>query len=109
TPNEPVVTRALDYLLQFADAEGGLASAPHANYTTAIALLAFKAAQEKGDRRFEDLIAGGQDFLKRMQWDQSEGKGPDDAFYGGAGYGGRNNRPDLSNTSFMIEALRESG
>jgi squalene-hopene/tetraprenyl-beta-curcumene cyclase len=44
-----------------------------------------------------------------MQWDQSEGKGPDDPFYGGAGYGGRNNRPDLSNTSYMIEALRETG
>jgi squalene-hopene/tetraprenyl-beta-curcumene cyclase len=109
TPDEPVVTRALEYLLQFADAEGGLAEAPHANYTTAIALLAFQAAQAKGERRYDDLIASGQAFLKRMQWDQSEGKGPDDPFYGGAGYGGRNNRPDLSNTSYMIEALRETG
>ena len=44
-----------------------------------------------------------------MQWDESEGKSRDDAFYGGAGYGGRSNRPDLSNTSFMLEAFRDTG
>ena len=37
-----------------------------------------------------------------------EGKGPDDPFYGGAGYGG-SKRPDLSNTSFFLEALRDTG
>jgi squalene-hopene/tetraprenyl-beta-curcumene cyclase len=44
-----------------------------------------------------------------MQWDETEGKTRDDAFYGGAGYGGRNSRPDLSNTSYFIEALRDTG
>ena len=44
-----------------------------------------------------------------MQWDESEGKSRGDAFYGGAGYGGSNSRPDLSNTAFFIEALRETG
>ena len=55
------------------------------------------------------MIKAGQDFLKTMQWDESEGKSRDDAFYGGAGYGGNNSRPDLSNTAFFIEALRDTG
>ena len=54
-------------------------------------------------------IKAGQQFLKTMQWDEGEGKTRDDAFYGGAGYGGSNSRPDLSNTAFFIEALRETG
>ena len=44
-----------------------------------------------------------------MHWDETEGKMREDAFYGGAGYGGRNSRPDLSNTAFFMEALRETG
>ena len=44
-----------------------------------------------------------------MQWDETEGKARDDAFYGGAGYGGGNSRPDLSNTAFFMEALRDTG
>ena len=27
--------------------------------------------------------------------------------YGGAGYGATNNRPDLSNTSFLVDALHD--
>jgi squalene-hopene/tetraprenyl-beta-curcumene cyclase len=44
-----------------------------------------------------------------MQWDETEEKPRGDAFYGGAGYGGKNSRPDLSNTTFFMEALRETG
>ena len=39
---------------------------------------------------------------------RARSKGQDDPFYGGAGYGGRS-RPDLSNTSFFMEALRDTG
>ena len=44
-----------------------------------------------------------------MQWDESEGKGRESNYYGGAGYGGKNSRPDLSNTSYFLETLRETG
>jgi squalene-hopene/tetraprenyl-beta-curcumene cyclase len=106
-PGEPVVTKALSYLESFIGPKGGLSEAPHANYSTTIAIVAFKEANVNG--RYEAVIKAGRDFLKAMQWDESEGKGRDDAFYGGAGYGGTNSRPDLSNTAFFIEALRESG
>jgi squalene-hopene/tetraprenyl-beta-curcumene cyclase len=104
--SEPVITRGLAYLEKFLRPEGGLEGA-HANYSTAIALMAFHEANTGG--RYDAIIKGGQDFLKTMQWDEGEGKDPSDPFYGGAGYGGRSNRPDLSNTTFMVEALRETG
>jgi squalene-hopene/tetraprenyl-beta-curcumene cyclase len=59
--------------------------------------------------RYNNLVKGGQDFLKSKQWDETEGRGREDAFFGGAGYGGSKSRPDLSNTSFTIEALRDTG
>jgi squalene-hopene/tetraprenyl-beta-curcumene cyclase len=107
TPADPAVTKALAYLERFVGPKGGLSEAPHANYTTAIAIMAFQEANKDG--RFDRRIKGGQDFLKTMQWDETEDKDHQSDFYGGAGYGGKNSRPDLSNTAFMIEALRDTG
>ena len=107
TPGDPLVTKALTYLEGFIGPKGGLSEAPHANYATSIALLAFQEANTNG--RYDRTIKASQQFLKSMQWDESEGKSRDNGFYGGAGYGGANSRPDLSNTAFFIEALRETG
>jgi squalene-hopene/tetraprenyl-beta-curcumene cyclase len=106
-PADPAVTKALAYLEGFIGPKGGLSEAPHANYSTSIAILAFQQANKNG--RYDHVIKAGQQFLKTMQWDEGEGKSRDDAFYGGAGYGGSNSRPDLSNTAFFMEALRETG
>jgi squalene-hopene/tetraprenyl-beta-curcumene cyclase len=107
TPGDPSVTKALSYLEGFITPKGGLSEVPHANYATSIALVAFKEANRNG--RYDRTIKAGQGFLKAMQWDESEDKTRDDAFYGGAGYGGNNSRPDLSNTAFFMEALRDTG
>ena len=105
---DPAIAKGLAFLQQYVDAEkGGLAKSPHANYATAIALMAFKEANADG--RHDAFIKASQSFLVAQQWDESEGKGRDSDFYGGAGYGGNNSRPDLSNTAFMLEALRDSG
>lgn len=106
-PADPAVIKALVYLESFIGPKGGLSEAPHANYSTSIALVAFREANV--NHRYDRAIKAGQDFLKTMQWDEGEGKTREDAFYGGAGYGGSNSRPDLSNTSFFVEALRETG
>ena len=107
TPSEPTISKALSYLEGFVDPAGGMPKAAHANYSTAIALMAFREANVGG--RYDAIIKGSQDFIVSKQWDEGEEKNPADPFYGGAGYGGNNSRPDLSNTSFMIEALRDSG
>ena len=106
---DPVITKGLAYLDRFVDPKGGLAGAAHANYSTAIALMAFQEANKGAGGRYDATIKAGQDFLKGKQWDEAQGKGKDSDFYGGAGYGGKNSRPDLSNTAFMMEALRDTG
>jgi squalene-hopene/tetraprenyl-beta-curcumene cyclase len=107
TPTEPAVSKGLAYLDQFIGPKGGLSEAPHSVYTTSVALMAFKEANREG--RYNALIKGSQEFLKRTQLDESEGKSREDPSFGGLGYGGENSRPDLSNTSFFVEALRDSG
>src|SRR3954469_15416086 len=39
---DPVATKAFGYLERFLSPNGGLSEVPHANYATAIALMAFK-------------------------------------------------------------------
>ncbi len=104
TPAEPLVTRGLSYLERFVGSKGGLSEAPHSVYSTSVALMAFQEANQAG--RYDNLIKGGQEFLKTTQIDD---KGRDDPAYGGLGYGGGNSRPDLSNTSFFMEALHDTG
>jgi squalene-hopene/tetraprenyl-beta-curcumene cyclase len=107
TPDDPAVVKGLTYLERFLGPKGGLSEAPHSVYSTSVALMAFQAANKGG--RFDRVIKGGQDFLKTSQWDEGEGKGKSDVQYGGLGYGGGNSRPDLSNTAFFVEALRDTG
>src|SRR3954447_23519707 len=59
TPGEPVVTKALSYLEGFLGPQGGLSEAAHANYSTAIALMAFREANRGG--RYDSIIKGGQE------------------------------------------------
>jgi squalene-hopene/tetraprenyl-beta-curcumene cyclase len=106
-PGDTAISKALAYLEGFIGPKGGLSEAPHANYSTSIALVAFQQANVNG--RYDRTIEAGQKFLTTMQWDESEGKARENAFYGGAGYGGSNSRPDLSNTAFLIESLRDTG
>ncbi|WP_206107914.1 prenyltransferase/squalene oxidase repeat-containing protein [Paludisphaera rhizosphaerae] len=106
-PTDPTVAKGLAYLETFVKPEGGLPDAAHAVYSTAVSLMAFHQANTDG--RYNALIKGSQEFLKDKQWDEKEGKTPADPFYGGSGYGGRSNRPDLSNTTFALEALHDTG
>ena len=108
TANDPVVTRALKYLEGNRHGDGGIYQngSNHKNYETCLAIIAFQQANR--DRRYDKLLADAEKFIKKEQWDEDEGKGIDDMSYGGAGYGSQS-RPDLSNTSFLIDALHAVG
>ncbi|REJ72676.1 MAG: hypothetical protein DWQ34_12325 [Planctomycetota bacterium] len=107
-PEDPTVAKALQNLEGFIQDDGGIyhKDSKHRNYETSITLLAFDAANADG--RYNETIARAADFLKGLQWDETEGIDQSDPAYGGAGYGGHE-RPDLSNTSFFLEAMITAG
>jgi squalene-hopene/tetraprenyl-beta-curcumene cyclase len=77
------------------------------NYTTSINVQALSAAGK--DDKYKTIIANATKYLKEYQWDEARGKKDDSDYYGGAGYAGDKSRPDLSNTAFFLEALKEAG
>jgi len=108
SPDDPCVSKALDFLKSQVHKDGGIyfEQGNHRNYETCISIMAFKAANADG--RYDELLKQADSYIRDQQWDEGEGKEKDDPFYGGAGYGSKS-RPDLSNTSFLIEALKVGG
>lgn len=107
-PDDPVAAKALKRLESFIQKDGGIydLKSSHRNYETSICLLAFSAANADG--RYKQTIASARDFLKQLQWDESENLKKTDINFGGAGYG-NSQRPDLSNTAFLLDALKAAG
>ncbi len=105
SPDDPAIAKSLTYLISFAHPDGGICAEGsfYQNYETCISIMALSAANKDG--RYKDRLEKAQSFARQLQWDEGEGKKSADVEYGGGGYG-RNKRPDLSNTHFLIEALR---
>ncbi len=108
SPLDPVVAKSLRYLETYVRDDGGIyrEGTFFRNYETSLSLMCFVEANSNG--QYDQLIANADAFLKQLQWDEGEKKQKDDFDYGGAGYG-KHERPDLSNTQFLIEALRAAG
>jgi squalene-hopene/tetraprenyl-beta-curcumene cyclase len=108
--DEPVA-KALKFIESLVNAKAGHIAGPEAtvqlqNYVTCINVMALTAA--KRPEKYKAIVGDGVKFLKKLQWDDGEGKNDKDDFFGGAGYDSKS-RPDLSNTQFFIDALREAG
>ena len=105
--DDPTVADALQFLRGNAREDGGMygEGTNHRNYDTALSLMALKQADLPEDR---ERLSGAVGFLAALQWDESEGVGPGDTSFGGAGYGSHS-RPDLSNTQVFVEALKQAG
>jgi squalene-hopene/tetraprenyl-beta-curcumene cyclase len=108
TPDDPLVAKSLKFLEGFVQPDGGIytPTSTHRNYETSIAMVCFAEANRDG--RYKDLLAKAEGFVKGLQWDENEGHDRSSVNFGGAGYGSKK-RPDLSNTSFLIDALRAAG
>jgi squalene-hopene/tetraprenyl-beta-curcumene cyclase len=106
--DDPAVAKSLKYLEGFVQPDGGVygKEGSYKNYETSLALMCFVEANHDG--RYNKLIKNADKFLKEIQWDEKLGQDKSSPSYGGAGYG-RNKRPDLSNTSFFLDALKASG
>jgi squalene-hopene/tetraprenyl-beta-curcumene cyclase len=112
TPDDPAVAKALKYIEGLVDAKEGHLAGPSAkigqfNYPTCTNVMALMAADPQR-KKYGTIIDNAVNLLKKIQWDESEGKTPADVIYGGAGYGG-GTRPDLSNTQFYLDALVAAG
>ena len=105
---DPQVAKGLKYLEEYVQESGGIhmPGGHIPTYETCIALVCFKEANRDG--RYDKIIKAAEKFIRGGQWDESRGKDKSDLYYGGAGYGGKT-RPDLSNTAFLIDALKASG
>jgi squalene-hopene/tetraprenyl-beta-curcumene cyclase len=105
SPKEPVVARALGYLEKQVQPDGGVYNKFLANYTTSVAVMAFKEANQGG--RYDTVLKNAAAFLKKLQHDEPESL-TGDVKYGGFGYD-KKSRPDLSNSAFAVEALLAAG
>tara|TARA_R110002072_G_scaffold302615_2_gene486867 strand:+ start:9945 stop:11084 length:1140 start_codon:yes stop_codon:yes gene_type:complete len=106
--DDPTVERGLKFLTSLVRDDGGIyhPQTQHRNYETSISVLALSAANTNG--KYDSVIRDAEKFLRGLQWDEDEEQKPEDPGYGGAGYGSHQ-RPDLSNTQFLLEALKAAG
>lgn len=106
--DDPMVKKGLDFLVGKQQPSGGIHSptSRHQNYETCIAILALSEANK--DSRYTETIKKAETFLRDLQWDEGEGVESSDGAYGGGGYDSKQ-RPDMSNTQFLIEALKKAG
>jgi hypothetical protein len=102
SPDDPTVAKGLAYLKKSIKKDGGIYDKGLANYTTSVAMMAFKEANKDG--KYNDVLKNGAAFLKTVQHPDD----PKSAASGGAGYDAKS-RPDMSNTQFFMEALAEAG
>ncbi len=106
--DDPQVAKALAYLEEYVQESGGIHT-PGSRisiYETCIAVVCFQEANRQG--RYDATIRVAERFLRAGQWDESKDMDASDPYYGGVGYGGQS-RPDLSNTAYMMDALKSCG
>jgi squalene-hopene/tetraprenyl-beta-curcumene cyclase len=108
SPDDPQVAKSLAYLEEYTQESGGIHKPGTfiANYETCIAMACFKEANRKG--KYDKILRDAEKFVRGVQWDESKKKDKSDIGYGGSGYGAKS-RPDLSNTAFMVDALKSCG
>lgn len=113
---DPAMQKALEFLLSKQAENGGIFVQVLPSYNTAIAL---SALTRYPDEKAKEAAVRALAFLRTLQWSEEAANqadmtaaaaavGREHAFYGGVGYG-RHGRPDLSNTAFFVEALRDAG
>jgi len=111
TSADPAAAKALQFIEGLVNAEkkhiaGKDPKVQLQNYVTSINVLALVAA-DRSDK-YKAIIGDASDFLKKLQWDDGEGKTEASDFFGGAGYDSKS-RPDLSNSQFFLDALKAAG
>lgn len=105
--DDPMVVRGVKALLSFAKPDGGIyANDRLKNYETCVAIVALSEANRiAGDGRYDEILKKAERYVRGMQIGANGATNEADPQFGGVGYGGPE-RPDLSNTVYLLEALR---
>ncbi|MHC5067880.1 MAG: prenyltransferase/squalene oxidase repeat-containing protein [Planctomycetota bacterium] len=99
--DHPAVAKTLAYIDGHIRPDGSVQDGNVANYTTSLALMVWA----RGDLKDAATVKRAQDFLLGLQNTDEA-----DLNYGGIGYGSSGPTfEDLNNTTYAVEALRESG
>lgn len=108
TTKDPQVAKSLKYLESFVQPDGAIhhPKSRLPTYETCLAIMCFQEANSDG--HYNEIIKKADAALKGIQKSGDDGKDKSNVEFGGAGYGGQG-RPDLSNTHFLVEALRAAG
>jgi hypothetical protein len=115
--SDPSVALGVKFLLDSQQADGGIYRGMLPAYNTAIALTALSKVNSPAS--VVGARARAVEFLKSIQYGEgavvydgmtetAQKVDSEHAFYGGWGYGNRG-RPDMSNSSFALEALHAAG
>ncbi|MDR2116733.1 MAG: terpene cyclase/mutase family protein [Planctomycetaceae bacterium] len=116
-PDDPMIEKGLAFLKASIREDGGVYTKDgfFQNYETCCAVMCFTKANDaikkvqKADKGpYDELLARAQKYLLKQQYTEERDVKPEDANYGGVGYGGTT-RPDLSNTQFFLDALKATG
>lgn len=109
------ITRGVAFVLSKQQKDGGIYDQILPSYNTAISLSMLSKVDTPAAKA---AIKPAQDFLKGLQFGEAANAGAhkespeavskDNPFYGGWGYGSKG-RPDVSNVSFVLQALHDSG
>jgi squalene-hopene/tetraprenyl-beta-curcumene cyclase len=111
TVDDPIAAKALKYIESLVNVEKGHIAGKDPkvqlqNYVTSVNVMALVEANRAD--KYKAVIGDAVKFLKKLQWDEEEGKALSDDYFGGAGYDSQS-RPDLSNTQFFLDALQAAG
>jgi hypothetical protein len=101
---DPVVAKAMDYIIKYVKQDGGVYDKGFETYTTSLAVMAFQECNT--NKKFDKVIEAAVKYLRGVQ--ESNGTNDQELKFGGAGYN-VNSRPDTSNTGFFVEALIATG
>ncbi len=97
----PVIQSSYNYLKSCIKYDGSIHRGNMPTYNTAICLMAFKDSRLSD---YDQIIVNAERYLRGVQIDEGEGLTTDSLFYGGVGDGG-DDRPDLSNLHWALEAV----